>query len=269
MCWPCFAFLTLKEGRSAPEALLLYVLICTPSSLLKYTSDVNAWYYTILDIHNNIVCLIWLKWAFRERFGKCVVAQMLLLGNGMLATSLWIWIWGDATVFAGEKSISAYITHTICLIMVSFVTIFFIKRIRLKDWPENQWFYVLAGAITMNIIFLIDSVCRYFKNMEDISMPDATPFTTFMAECLIVVYIMYRLCIQKEKQDRLAELSALKKHEEENYDRLCRRTEQMAKLRHDFKGQLFAARHIASVDYDEGVKMMEELRAQMEKTDCD
>ena len=269
MCWPCFAFLTLKEGRRAWEVLLYLYLIGLPTAVLKYTSDINSWYYTLLDIHNNIVLLSWIKWSFREKIGKCVAAHMILLGNGLIASSLYMWIWGDITDFLGETSVFAYSMHTVCLIAVSLIMWFLVKRIRLKDWPENKWFYVLVGTVSMNILFLIDSVMEYFKNTGDISFTGAVPFTIFMAECMIAVYIMYRLCIQKEKLDRLANLSALRKHEEENYNHLCRKTERMAKLRHDFKGQLFVARHIASVDYDEGMRMIEELRAQIENEPAD
>jgi len=266
MLWPCFGFLTLKENRSHFEVLLYICMLTTPAALVKYGGGVNFNMIIVFDIVINIILLIWLKWAFCDNLMRCIAAQILMLGNGFIGSSLWMLLYGNLNLIT-ENPVHLYLTHMLCVLIASSVFFFVLKRLKLKDWPESRGFTIFAACVILNVLALTDMAQGFIMKTSRQPLLDAIPNTTFMIECLTVIYIIYRLCIQKEKQDRLAELSALKKHEEENYDRLCRRTEQMAKLRHDFKGQLFAARHIASVDYDEGVKMMEELRTQMQEAE--
>ena len=268
MLWPCFGFLTLKKKHEPIEALACIFVVITPVSLIKYVVGAESNNYIIWDVIINLILLIWLKWAFCDSIGRCVISHVLMLGNGLIGSSLWMWIWGNLEMYH-QNPVYMYLTHMICIILVSPISFFVLKRLKLKDWPENRWFYISAACIIVNILSLINLNEDFNINYAGQSFLTAVPFVLIMTECIIAVYIMYRLCIEKEKLDRLAKLSALRKLEEDNYKHLCQKTERMAKLRHDFRGQLFVARHIASVDYDEGMRMIEELRAKIENEPAD
>ena len=265
MLWPCFVFLTLKKNHRPFETLVYLFVLIIPTTFTKYSLSIDYNNYFMLDVITNLILLIWLKWAFCDNIVRCAAAHVMMLGNGIIAAGLWVWIWGEMEMHQRNPGYM-YFTHMICVILVTPIFSFILKRLKLKDWTGNRWFYIFSVCIIVNVLSMINLNENFTINYAVRSLLNVIPFILVMAECMIAVYIVYRMCIQKEKLDRLANLSALRKHEEENYNHLCRKTERMAKLRHDFKGQLFVARHIASVDYDEGIRMIEELRRNMEES---
>lgn len=68
-----------------------------------------------------------------------------------------------------------------------------------------------------------------------------------------------------ELKSRLTRLETARSLEEESYRRTLERIEAMAKLRHDFYGQLQAARYLLEADPEEGRKMLEDMMIALPK----
>ena len=79
------------------------------------------------------------------------------------------------------------------------------------------------------------------------------------------VVLAYMKNAELELKSRLTRLETARSLEEESYRRTLERIEAMAKLRHDFHGQLQAARYLLETDPEEGRKMLEDMMIALPK----
>ena len=79
------------------------------------------------------------------------------------------------------------------------------------------------------------------------------------------VVLAYMKNAELELKSRLTRLETARSLEEESYRRTLERIEAMAKLRHDFYGQLQAARYLLEADPEEGRKMLEDMMIALPK----
>ena len=79
------------------------------------------------------------------------------------------------------------------------------------------------------------------------------------------VVLAYMKNAELELKSRLTRLETARSLEEESYHRTLERIEAMAKLRHDFYGQLQAARYLLEADPEEGRKMLEDMMIALPK----
>ena len=79
----------------------------------------------------------------------------------------------------------------------------------------------------------------------------------------VAVVLAYMKNAELELKSRLTRLETARSLEEESYRRTLERIEAMAKLRHDFYGQLQAARYLLEASPEEGRKMLEDMRKQV------
>lgn len=79
--------------------------------------------------------------------------------------------------------------------------------------------------------------------------------------------IIYRKNIQNDKLFRLPRLAYARKQRQKEYKELCRRVEQMEKLRHDFYGQLEAARWVIAQENEKGMELLAEIKEELSSSE--
>lgn len=90
---------------------------------------------------------------------------------------------------------------------------------------------------------------------------------TYNGICSIyaAVVLAYMKNAELELKSRLTRLKTARSLEEKSYRRTLERIEAMAKLRHDFYGQLQAARYLLEAGPEEGRKMLEDMMIALPK----
>lgn len=261
-----FFILTPKPGRHRVRDCVLWVGLLCPLGLLKYVSAIDSGMRPWLEIANNIISLLWLKYISCENIWWCVLADLCALGNGLSGSFLWVITWNSYGYSYDNEMTAIYLSQLPFIILTSILLILIVRRLRLGRWPLSREACALGALISGYMIFLSNILLGYVWHYDIAwTITHSIPFLLFLVEDIVVIWISWRKNVQQEKLKRLSRLSYERGREQKNYEETCRRVEQMAKLRHDFYEQLSTAKYILSVDVSEGMELLSEMERKIEQ----
>lgn len=120
-----------------------------------------------------------------------------------------------------------------------------------------------AYTLALSALLQISSVFAYKSSGYTVVIAIIT--AGMLIFITVAVVLAYMKNAELELKSRLTRLETARSLEEESYRRTLERIEAMAKLRHDFYGQLQAARYLLEADPEEGRKMLEDMMIALPK----
>lgn len=263
--------LTPKNG-SVAKAVLRQQLILLPVITVKFFLTPDLFGYNMLLVCISIaINIMTLHAFFKERLQADVFALCIaVIGMAVfyrLACSIVI---KDITS-AGNDKIEKVIAYIVCA--VAFVVYGVIVN-TVFDFIRNRY---RIGFVHICIILFLVCIMLYYIAVASYMLQSfygsagetkwlhiiACASGFFMIFYFIAICGLFRKKEERSQLKHLQELSLAWENEKENYEVMLMQIERMEKIRHDFYGQLAAARHIMTLDRVRGIAMIEELRGNL------
>lgn len=156
-----------------------------------------------------------------------------------------------------------YLGQMAFLLVTSGVILLCVYHIKKRKLYITKKLGVLVIFLLIYMIALSNIKLGYVAHMKmNPWIWDILSFFCFLT-CGMLPFIIYRKNMQREKLAQISRLSYIRVQERRQYKELCRRVEQMAKLRHDFYGQLEAARWVIAQENEKGMELLAEIKEEL------
>lgn len=257
--WFVYKILTPKNtGRfirpSTIIMTLIYFLLIQSLEFIRasdffYLINFIYCYLTIL-----IYCLIFLKGSLVKKILATTIGQLIYQIISIAFVAFWLLI--GFSVKAMHESTLIYISTIIITHLLTFVSYILIvkvyKNINIK-LKESETLLITIICVLTYIFFAVSSHTAVIINDTRVSI-----FMVITTVCLIAMNIVtYLVIIKMSKNNHIEQENALlrmeKDYQKKKYEDTIRQSEQIKKLRHDYKNNLLVIRSLAEDNNSEKV----------------
>ena len=263
---PVLELNVLKPRRCNMLIMYIYVATYWLVTTVKFLTPLYGGEQNMLSVVVNVMYVIYLKMRYEDKFVKCIFVHAMFLMVCVASSMTWNFMPNPASTNYEVDTIIGYM----CSNPVMYASLFILSKIINVMQKKNvRMVYavaVLAGAFAFYNMFVSYILVTAGVYPFD-SLSYVLPFIIILAAMFVTMSVTIEFAYAKnsevELKSHLTRLETARSLEEESYRRTLERIEAMAKLRHDFYGQLQAARYLLETDPEEGRKMLEDMRKQV------
>lgn len=257
--------LTPKASAGTILSLWMIVIIC---GTIKFFMPVYGGWDFLLAIINNMIALLTFKIFYPDKYFKCLFVHAMYVSANILNSMIWMYL-PDGDAANNEIGTTIGYLCTIPILYVQMEIISGLFRRMQKKKIGLEWNIALltmafaAYTLALSALLQMSSVFAYKSSGYTVVIALITAgMLIFITAAVVLAYMKNA---ELELKSHLTRLETARSLEEESYRRTLERIEAMAKLRHDFYGQLQAARYLLEADPEEGRKMLEDMMIALPK----
>ena len=251
---------------------LRYALRCficiMPLSTLKFVLPVDSVVGVCTIPVIQMLVIVLLITSVNGNIFKNIFIHLIFSFVSTFSSLLWFFIPnGDATNYEIGTTLG-YLYNFPLIIVLYIATVIIIRKIESKNLMYSSMATFVSAimmvySIMITLVASKESVFAY-KSVEYIA-PLIINVIVILGIIIFLMVFMSKKSSELELKSHLTRLETARSLEEESYRRTLERIEAMAKLRHDFYGQLQAARYLLEADPEEGRKMLEDMMIALPK----
>ena len=257
---------TLTPKYPVKKIIAFNILFAIISGMLKFSVPTYGVGGYLIALANNLIALATFKIFYSDTLGRCLFVHSIYVCADILNGMIWMYLPnGDASNYEIGTTLGYLCTIPILYIQLEVISGLFRRMQKKKIGLEwNIALLTIAFAaytLALSALLQMSSVFAYKSSGYTVVITLITAgMLIFITAAVVLAYMKNA---ELELKSRLTRLETARSLDEESYRRTLERIEAMAKLRHDFYGQLQAARYLLEAGPEEGRKMLEDMRKQV------
>ena len=263
---PVFESTVLKSKYGVVKNILIYAAMFFVPTMIKFNLPVYGDGQNAISLLINVMYVIYLKACYDEKLGKCIFVHAMFVTVSVLSSLVWSFMPNPLSTNYEIDTTIGYLCATPLVFSLYFILTRVINIMQKKNIRMAYSVAVLAFAFSTYSVFasyMSVAVGLYIYKSPAYIIPLGIMLIFMLVTMSIAFALAYIKSNELELKSHLTRLETARSLEEESYRRTLERIEAMAKLRHDFYGQLQAARYLLEASPEEGRKMLEDMRKQV------
>ena len=268
-----WSFMLETRWKNCPRWLLctIFMLFALPSGIVRSLCGELSTLFQIMGYLQLVIIFLFLFGCFKSVWWKKVLAFLLYMVSAHLAEGIVFPIFELAGVHytSDFSSLEFFMMQTaICMVMLAFsailVTLWNLVEKKRKI-PSGTWVFLLFPLSQLMMIW--NSVKSFWAD-ESLALPVIGGCLIGFLADILLFYVFMNYGEKEELKKEIQELNYMRALEEQHYQELQKRQEQMARIRHDFKNQMITSLHLIETDNKEQAGLLlEQLRDKLDQTE--
>ena len=242
---------------------ILFVII---SGMIKFSMPMYGGGVYFIALASNLITIATFKIFYSDTLGRCLFVHSIYVCSDILNGMIWMYLPnGDASNYEIGTTLGYLCTIPILYIQLEVISGLFRRMQKKKVGLEGSMalLTMIVAVYMLALLALLQMSALFAYKSTDYTIVVAIITAGMLIFITVAVVLAYMKNAELELKSHLTRLETARSLEEESYRRTLERIEAMAKLRHDFYGQLQAARYLLEASPEEGRKMLEDMRKQV------
>lgn len=249
----------------------IFMLVSLPPGIIRSMCNEVSILFRAMGYLQLIIIFLFLFGCFKSIWWKKILAFLLYVVNAHLTEGIVFPIFELAGIhYNGDfSSLEVFLLQTsTCMLMLAFSAILvavwnFIEKQR--KIPSGTWVFLL---FPLSQLLMVWNAAKSFWLNESLAIPIIGGCLIGFFADILLFYVLMNYGEKEELKKQIQELSYMRALEEQHYQELQSRHEQMARIRHDYKNQMIASLHLIETNDREQAKiLLEQIRDGIAQTE--
>ena len=249
----------------------IFMLVSLPPGIVRSFCDEISMLFRVMGYLQVAIIFLFLFGCFTSVWWKKILALLLYMITAHLAEGIILPAFELAGIYYNSDfaSLEIFLLQTAtCMVTLAFSAIQvavwnFVEKKR--KIPSGTWVFLL---FPVSQLLMVWNVAKSFWLDESLAIPVIGGCLIGFLADILLFYVLMNYGEKEKLKKQVQELNYIRALEEQHYQELQSRQEQIARIRHDFKNHLITALHLIETDNREQAgALLEQLRDDVIKTE--
>ena len=268
-----WSFMLEPRWKNYPRWLLciIFMLVSLPPGIVRSLCSEISLLFQVMGYLQILIIFLFLFGCFSSVCWKKLLALLLYMINAHLAEGIILPLFELAGIHYNSdfSSLEMFLLQTAtCMIILVFSAVVvavwnFVEKQR--NISSGTWVFLL---FPFSQLLMIWNTAKSFWADESLAIPVIGGCMIGFLADILLFYVLMNYGEKAELRKQVQELNYMHALEEQHYQELQNRQEQMARIRHDFKNQMITSLHLIETDNRKQAKiLLEQIREGIARTE--
>lgn len=248
-----------------------FVLVSLLPGIVRSLCGEISMLFRVMGYLQAVIIFLFLFGCFKNTWWKKLLAFLLYMINAHLAEGIVLPLFELAGIQYNNDfaSLEMFLLQTAtCLVTLAFSAVlitFWNLAEKKRKIPSGTWVFLL---FPLSQLCMVWNAAKSFWLDESLAIPVIGGCLIGFLADILLFYVVMNYGEKEDLKRQVQELKYIHALEEQHYQELQNRQEQIARIRHDLKNQMITTLHLIETDNRELAEiLLEQLRAELVKTE--